>query len=104
MTDQQLLGQRLRAAREAAHLTQRDVEARTGIDQGSVSRMEKGDRDVAALELGCLATLYGADVADLLGLPLSLDTLRSKPRKVRRVRPLNKNGYHGADVQMGQVY
>jgi transcriptional regulator with XRE-family HTH domain len=102
--DREALGQRLRAARKAAHLTQRDVEACTRIDQGTISRMEKGSRDVTALELRTLARLYGTDANALLGLPLGLDTLGSVPSEVRRIRPLNENGYHGTDVQVGRVY
>jgi transcriptional regulator with XRE-family HTH domain len=101
MTDQQQLGARLRAAREAAGMTQRDVMARLDIDQATISRMENGTQLPDAIELGCLAQLYAADVVDLLGLPFSPDTLRSERRKVRRVRPLNQDGYDRAPVQVG---
>lgn len=100
MTDQQLLGQRLRAAREAARMTQRDVTAKLGIDQATISRMENGTQLPDALELGRLAQLYRADVVDLLGLPFSPDALRGETGKVRRVRLLNEDSHDGARVQL----
>lgn len=65
--DAQQLGARLRAAREAARLTQRDVAARLGIHQPSVVVIENGKRAVTALELARLARLYGVSTDTLLG-------------------------------------
>lgn len=66
-TDRAALGRRLRAAREAALLTQRDVEARTGIDQSVLARMEGGQRKVTALEVMRLAAIYGVSAGSILG-------------------------------------
>lgn len=55
MDEQKLLGLRLRQAREAAQLTQRDVSARIGVHQPSIVVIENGKRAVTALELAAMA-------------------------------------------------
>jgi transcriptional regulator with XRE-family HTH domain len=60
------LGERLAQARRDAGMTQRDVEAATGIDQTIVARMENGQRVIAALTALQLADLYRVPVAALL--------------------------------------
>jgi transcriptional regulator with XRE-family HTH domain len=67
MDAQKQLAHRLRAAREAARLTQRDVAARLGIHQPSVVVIESGKRAVTALELARMARLYGVSADTLLG-------------------------------------
>lgn len=67
-TDRAALGKRLRAAREDAGLSQQDVADRLGIYQSTVAFMEKGRRDVSALELVQLARLFGMTADALLGV------------------------------------
>jgi transcriptional regulator with XRE-family HTH domain len=67
-TDRAALGRRLRAAREDAGLSQQDVATRLGIYQSTVAFMEKGRRDVSALELVQLAQLFGLSTDELLGV------------------------------------
>jgi len=66
-TEQQLVGRRLRSARETLGLTQDDVAGALGIPRTSVIAMEAGRRNVTALELRRLARLYRRSVAWLLG-------------------------------------
>jgi Zn-dependent peptidase ImmA (M78 family)/DNA-binding XRE family transcriptional regulator len=63
---QEQLGQRLRAAREAAGLTQEDVAARLGLPRSAIAQIELGNRVVSSLELDRLAFLYGRDIRELL--------------------------------------
>lgn len=65
--EHQLVGARLREAREVVGLTQGDVGAALGIPRTSVIAMEAGRRNVTGLELRRLARLYRRDVAWLLG-------------------------------------
>lgn len=65
--EHQIVGARLREAREVIGLTQGDVATALGIPRTSVIAMEAGRRNVTGLELRRLARLYRRDVAWLLG-------------------------------------
>jgi transcriptional regulator with XRE-family HTH domain len=65
--ERQIVGQRLRTARETLGLTQDDVAGVMGIPRTSVIAMEAGKRNVTALELRRLARLYRRNVEWLLG-------------------------------------
>ena len=58
------LARRLRAAREAAHLTQEQVAAELGVSRPTVSQIESGTRSVTSLEIDRLAYLYGRALTD----------------------------------------
>lgn len=66
-TEQQVVGRRLRTARETLGLTQDDVASALRIQRTSVIAMEAGKRNVTALELRRLARLYRRSVQWLLG-------------------------------------
>ena len=57
-----LLGQRLRAAREFAGLSQIEAAAQLGVPQSFISKCESGERRVDIIELKVLAQLYGKDL------------------------------------------
>lgn len=61
------VGARLVAAREAAGLSQRDLEQYSGISQPTIHRIEKGQRSASILELSTLADACGVLIADLQG-------------------------------------
>lgn len=56
----------LRAAREAAGLTQAEVAARLKTYASYVSKVESGERRVDVVELAHLCRVYGADLIALL--------------------------------------
>lgn len=56
----------LRAAREAAGLTQSDVAAALGAYATFVSKVESGERRVDVVELARLCRVYGVDLAAFL--------------------------------------
>ena len=58
---------RLRAAREAAGLSQGQVAKLMGMHRPTISEMEAGNRKISAEELAKLADLYDTKVAWLLG-------------------------------------
>jgi Zn-dependent peptidase ImmA (M78 family)/transcriptional regulator with XRE-family HTH domain len=58
------IGRRLRAAREAAFLTQEQVAARLGLSRSAVAQIELGNRSVSSIEIDHLAFLYGRDIRD----------------------------------------
>lgn len=62
---QRMLG-RLKAAREAAGLTQAVVAAHFGRPQSFVSKVEHGERRIDPLELHEFAKLYGKPITDFL--------------------------------------
>jgi Zn-dependent peptidase ImmA (M78 family)/DNA-binding XRE family transcriptional regulator len=64
--DQEELARRLKAAREASHLTQDDVARHLGVSRSTVAQMELGNRAVTSLELDRLAYLYGRDIRAFL--------------------------------------
>jgi Zn-dependent peptidase ImmA (M78 family)/DNA-binding XRE family transcriptional regulator len=64
--NQQELGRRLKAAREACHLTQEDVAGHLGVSRSTIAQMELGNRAVTSLELDRLAYLYGRDIRAFL--------------------------------------
>jgi transcriptional regulator with XRE-family HTH domain len=61
------LPRRLRAAREAAGLSQGQVAKLMDMHRPTISEMEAGNRRVTAEELGRLADLYDTKVSWLLG-------------------------------------
>lgn len=63
---QEELGRRLRAAREAASLTQDQVGERVGLPRSAIAQIELGNRVVSSLELDRLAFLYGRDIKEFL--------------------------------------
>lgn len=60
------LGERLRAKREAAGLTQEELEARSGIDQPAISRLESGVHQPRFDTLSKYAKALRLSVSDLL--------------------------------------
>ena len=65
--DRQVLGGRLREAREYLALSQEEVADTLGISRSALSLAESGKRKVDALELTQLAKIYRTTVAGLTG-------------------------------------
>jgi transcriptional regulator with XRE-family HTH domain len=61
-----LFGENFRLARLGAGLTQRDIEARTGLKQTYVSEVEGGKRNLTLASMVVLAEAVGTDVRALL--------------------------------------
>ena len=59
--------ERLRAARQAAHLTQVEVARAFGRPQSFVAKCEAGERRIDAVELARFAEIYGCSMDDLVG-------------------------------------
>lgn len=57
----------LKAARERAHLTQRDLAKQSGVSQQAISVIEKGGRSPSEATMKLLADALGCSVADLMG-------------------------------------
>lgn len=66
-TDRQVLGERLKEAREYVGLKQDDVAKKLGIPRSALSNVEAGARKVDAIELARLAKLYQRPVAWFTG-------------------------------------
>lgn len=66
-TDRQVLGERLKEAREYVGLKQEDVAKKLGIPRSALSNIEAGSRKVDAIELARLAKLYQRPVAWFTG-------------------------------------
>ncbi len=60
------LAERIRSARDAAHLTQADLAKDLGIPRSAVAEIEAGRRGVSSLELERIAFLVGRDMAEFL--------------------------------------
>jgi Zn-dependent peptidase ImmA (M78 family)/transcriptional regulator with XRE-family HTH domain len=62
------IGDRLRALREGAQLSQARVGAALGLSASQISRAENDKRQLSAYELGVIAGEFGWDVRELLGI------------------------------------
>ena len=64
--NQDTLGQRLRTAREACHMTEEAVARHVGLTRSAIVQMERGKRAVTSLELEQLASLFGRESREFL--------------------------------------
>jgi transcriptional regulator with XRE-family HTH domain len=64
--EQEALGPALRRIREGRGLTLSDVAPHIGTDSGSLSRIERGQRDPSLKQLAALAAVYGIPVVSLV--------------------------------------
>ena len=62
------MGQRIRAAREAAGVSQEEARLAIGVSQPTYSRLEAGTRTVAGDELVALADRFGVRASTIAGL------------------------------------
>jgi transcriptional regulator with XRE-family HTH domain len=67
---------RLKAARKAKRLTQRELATLAGMDQGHISRLESGGKGVSTEFLQNLAKILGVTIAHLLGEDAREDAAR----------------------------
>lgn len=79
-----MLGTRLRAARERARLSTRDVAARAAVSAGFISQLENGKCGVSIGVLKRVSAAVGISVADLLAdeAPVARPVLRAAERPV----------------------
>ena len=66
MSERHEIAGRLRAAREAAGWTQDELAARLDVAKSAISRMESGERGLAASELAAISTILEVPVDVLL--------------------------------------
>src|SRR4051794_19742215 len=64
--DPSALAGRLRAIREEAGLSIRQLAARMGVHHGQIARIESGERNASPAYLQRFAELFGLDAAELL--------------------------------------
>ena len=91
-----VIGQRLRAAREASGLRQEDVAKAAGVSIAFVSDVERGNRGIAADRREVFARAVGLPIADLTELdPATLAVVEARlvaagrcARAVRVVREM----------------
>lgn len=82
--DRQMLGERLKEAREYVGLKQEDVAKKLGIPRSALSNIEAGSRKVDAIELAQLAKLYQRPVGWFTGDD-SNSTSNKMPEEVAHV-------------------
>ncbi|MGL5719464.1 MAG: helix-turn-helix domain-containing protein [Alphaproteobacteria bacterium] len=63
------IGEALAEARSQAKRSQAEASVWVGINKSAVSRIESGDRECSAQELGMFCELYGIDPAIVLQVP-----------------------------------
>lgn len=61
------IGERLKAAREKAGISQAEAGRRLSVDTQTVSRWERGAQRIRAENLIALSELYGADISSFVG-------------------------------------
>lgn len=64
-TEEQII-QKIIDLRAAKHVTKKEVASALGVDPSAVSRLESGQRGLAAAELATIAELLGVTAAELL--------------------------------------
>lgn len=64
---QRRIGQRIRAARQAAHFTQEELANQIGVSGSAVSQWESGTRGVGVPELENIARVLSVSVQQLVG-------------------------------------
>lgn len=69
VTRRQAVGERIRAARLRANLTQQQVGERTGIDRATYNRIEQGHASPILDSLILIADAIGVPLADLVRQP-----------------------------------
>ena len=63
------VGDRVRQARFAHHLSQADLAARLGVDRSALARIESGERQVSALELYRLSEILDVPIGHFVSRP-----------------------------------
>lgn len=66
-TEWELLGKKLKAAREYLDLSQDEAAAAVGLSRSAISLIENGRRKVDAVELSRFADLYSQSIESLTG-------------------------------------
>lgn len=80
------VGLAIRAAREAAGLTLKDLSGLTGIVLSTLSRTETGDRDLAWTELLLVAEAVKIDPSQLHALARSIEERGAAEKQAQRNR------------------
>lgn len=78
------LGERLKKARAHAHLTQAQLEARSGVSQKTISKIERGDQE-GSTQVAQLAKACGVSIdwlATEAGAMLEAPGVREPPAKI----------------------
>lgn len=75
-TEQEIV-ERIAQLRDERHISKKDVAEVLGLDPSAVSRMESGQRGLAAAELASIADLLGVDVDELLRDDVAVTVLRA---------------------------
>jgi len=70
----ELLSSNLLFLRESLGLTQGNVEKSTGISQSTISKLEKGPKNVKLIHIITLADFYKTNLSDLVKIDLSKNT------------------------------
>ncbi len=74
---------RLKSARKAKGMTQRELAARVGMDQGHISRLEHGGKGASMEHIQALARELGVAVSHLLGEDAGSHDMASRPSGLR---------------------
>ena len=80
MDIRRMVGESVRRYREAARLSQEDLAARMGVDQGYVSKLEAGQRNPTIVTIWHLANALNVKPSDLF-LENEPHGQKAKPRK-----------------------
>jgi transcriptional regulator with XRE-family HTH domain len=75
------VGRRVAELREARGWTQEVFAERAGIGVGYVQQIEGGQKNPTVVTIVKLATVLGADAAELFAVPMSDAPRRGRPRK-----------------------
>ncbi len=79
----QVIGGKMRDARNKLGLTQADVAGRLSLSRSSVTNIENGQQKISLLDLYKLADTLDVDIADLL--PTRLERLQSPKPPIEKI-------------------
>ena len=81
MDIRRVVGENVRRCREAAGLSQEELAARMGVEQGYVSRLEAGTRNPTIVTIWHAAQSLGVRPAILFEEPVHMLKSSAKPKK-----------------------
>lgn len=82
------IGARIAEIRKRSGLTQEELARETGLDRTALSKIERGKRQLLAIELARIAEVLERPVADFLSErkpPLTLGALRRRRKNIERI-------------------
>jgi len=91
LIDKKEIGRRIAILRKAKDLNQEDIAARMGLNRTTITQIERGNRDLTAVELGKLAEILNFSIDKLFSDDFSVEIKKTQKRKEKGKETGRKN-------------